>query len=141
MSTEYGYARVTTYNSTYLEWKFYNSITNVLIDHFVLTQDDATKPWVIDSFPTQPPAQAVVTTVTEKDRGFTSTDIAIIAFVIFIVFAAAIVYLYYSSISSKPYYMIDDKAGLLDSIHVSGSKDVNQGASSQGNSDDVNKII
>lgn len=42
---EYGYARVTAVNATYLDWEWVLSSTGEVWDHMVITQDDATKPW------------------------------------------------------------------------------------------------
>ena len=42
---EYGYARVTAVNASYLDWEWVLSSTGEVLDHMVLTQDDPTKPW------------------------------------------------------------------------------------------------
>eukprot|EP00595_Chromulina_sp_UTEXLB2642_P000140 CAMPEP_0196762356 /NCGR_PEP_ID=MMETSP1095-20130614/1766_1 /TAXON_ID=96789 ORGANISM="Chromulina nebulosa, Strain UTEXLB2642" /NCGR_SAMPLE_ID=MMETSP1095 /ASSEMBLY_ACC=CAM_ASM_000446 /LENGTH=371 /DNA_ID=CAMNT_0042113033 /DNA_START=1060 /DNA_END=2175 /DNA_ORIENTATION=+ len=44
---QYGYAKATAVNESYLDWKWYNSITGELIDHMVITQDNPDTPWVL----------------------------------------------------------------------------------------------
>lgn len=44
---EYGYARVEAVNATYLNWEWVNSQTLEVRDRVVITQDDATKSWVL----------------------------------------------------------------------------------------------
>jgi hypothetical protein len=44
---EWGYARLTAVNATYLDWEWVQSSTGKVLDHMVITQDDPTKPWVI----------------------------------------------------------------------------------------------
>ena len=46
---EYGYAKVTAFNATYLEWKFINSISNEVQDIAVITQLDPSAPFIISS--------------------------------------------------------------------------------------------
>jgi hypothetical protein len=46
---EYGYAKVTAVNATYLEWKFINSISNEIQDIAVITQLDPSAPFIISS--------------------------------------------------------------------------------------------
>jgi Iron/zinc purple acid phosphatase-like protein C len=43
---QWGYARVTALNSSYLNWEWVNSTTGIVIDHMMIYQDDATQPWV-----------------------------------------------------------------------------------------------
>jgi len=42
---QYGYARVTAVNASYLDWKWLLGTTGEVLDHMVLTQKDATKPF------------------------------------------------------------------------------------------------
>lgn len=42
---EYGYARATAVNASYLQWEFMQN-TGVLLDKMVITQSDPTEPWV-----------------------------------------------------------------------------------------------
>jgi hypothetical protein len=44
---EWGYARVTAVNASYLDWEWVQSSTGKVLDHMVITQDDPTKPWVL----------------------------------------------------------------------------------------------
>jgi hypothetical protein len=44
---QYGYARVTAVNASYLDWQWVLSSTGQVLDHMVITQSDPTKPWVI----------------------------------------------------------------------------------------------
>lgn len=46
---QWGYARVTALNESYLNWEWVNSTTGSVVDHMMIYQDDATQPWVIDS--------------------------------------------------------------------------------------------
>lgn len=43
---EYGYARVTAVNASYLNWEWILASTGEVYDHMVITQTDPTKPWV-----------------------------------------------------------------------------------------------
>lgn len=42
---QYGYAKVTAVNATYLDWQWVLNSNNEVLDHFVLTQSDPTQPW------------------------------------------------------------------------------------------------
>jgi acid phosphatase type 7 len=46
---EWGYARVTAVNASYLDWEWRNAESGVIVDHMVITQDDPTQPWNIGS--------------------------------------------------------------------------------------------
>ena len=46
---QWGYARVTALNSSYLNWEWVNSTTGTVIDHMMIYQDDATQSWVTSS--------------------------------------------------------------------------------------------
>jgi hypothetical protein len=45
---EYGYARVTAVNASYLDWEWVLSSTGEVWDHVVITQSDPSKPWLAD---------------------------------------------------------------------------------------------
>jgi hypothetical protein len=42
---QYGYARVTAVNASYLDWEWVLSATGQVLDHMVITQSDPTQPW------------------------------------------------------------------------------------------------
>lgn len=42
---QYGYARVTAVNATYLDWEWVLNTSNEVLDHVVITQSDPTQPW------------------------------------------------------------------------------------------------
>lgn len=42
---QYGYAKVTAVNATYLDWQWILNTNNEVLDHVVITQSDPTKPW------------------------------------------------------------------------------------------------
>jgi hypothetical protein len=42
---EYGYARVTAVNASYLDWQWVHSMSGEVWEHVVLTQSDPTQPW------------------------------------------------------------------------------------------------
>lgn len=44
---QYGYARVTAVNASYLDWQWVLSATGQVLDHMVITQSDPTQPWVL----------------------------------------------------------------------------------------------
>lgn len=42
---QYGYARVTAHNASYLDWQWVLSENGQVLDHMVITQSDPTQPW------------------------------------------------------------------------------------------------
>lgn len=42
---QYGYAKVTAVNASYLDWQWILNTNNEVLDHVVITQSDPTKPW------------------------------------------------------------------------------------------------